>query len=83
MAHTMTTHDVFEVVRRTTLEVLPDIYPSDVTIDRALTDLGANSIDRADIVTMAMEDLGITVPVGQFQAVRDIRSLVDVLHRHL
>jgi len=79
----MTTADVFDVVRRATLDVLPDLDQFEVTLDGALADLGANSIDRADIVTMSMEELGITVPVGEFQAVRDIRSLVDVLRRHL
>jgi polyketide biosynthesis acyl carrier protein len=83
MAGTLTAQDVFEVVRRATLEVLPDICAADVTIDGALTDLGANSIDRADIVTLALEELDITVPVREFQAARDIRSLVDVLRRHL
>lgn len=83
MAGTLTTQDVFEVVRRCTLEVLPDITAADVTPDGRLADIGANSIDRVDIVTMVMEELRITVPVREFQAVNDIPSLVDVLCRHL
>jgi len=78
-----TEQDVFEVVRRNTLEVLPEVPADLVRIDGTLTDLGANSIDRADIVTMSMEALGITVPIREFQAVRDIQSLVDLLRRHL
>ncbi|HEU5333222.1 MAG TPA: phosphopantetheine-binding protein [Actinocrinis sp.] len=78
-----TEQDVFEVVRRNTLEVLPEVRADLVRIDGTLTDLGANSIDRADIVTMSMEALGITVPIREFQAVRDIQSLVDLLRRHL
>jgi polyketide biosynthesis acyl carrier protein len=75
--------DVFEVVKRTTLEVLPDLRPDAVTPDGNLTDLGANSIDRADIIAMSMEELAITVPVGEFRAVHDIRSLVAVLEKHV
>lgn len=76
----MNHQDVLEVVRRTAAEVLPDIDPAAVALDgTTLTDLGANSIDRADIVTMAMEELDITVPVGEFERVRDIRSLVELL----
>ena len=78
-----TEQDVFEVVRRNTLEVLPEVPADLVRIDGTLTDLGANSIDRADIVTLSMEALGITVPIREFQAVRDIQSLVDLLRRHL
>lgn len=79
----MTEQDVLEVVRRITAEVLPEVDPHRVTVDGAtLTDLGANSIDRADIVTTAMEELGLTVPVSAFEGVRDIRSLVNVLLEH-
>ena len=83
MTGIVTEQDVFEVVRRNTLEVLPEVPTDLVRIDGTLTDLGANSIDRADIVTMSMESLGITVPIREFQAVRDIQSLVDLLRRHL
>lgn len=83
MTGIVTEQDVFEVVRRNTLEVLPEIPADLVRIDGTLTDLGANSIDRADIVTMSMESLGITVPIREFQSVRDIQSLVDLLRRHL
>lgn len=82
-ARTATAQDVFEVVLRTTLEVLPDVHPDQVSIDGRLTDLGANSIDRADIVTMSMEQLGITVPIREFESVHDLRSLVELLRRHL
>lgn len=83
MTGIVTEQDVFEVVRRNTLEVLPEVPADLVRIDGTLTDLGANSIDRADIVTMSMESLGITVPIREFQSVRDIQSLVDLLRRHL
>jgi polyketide biosynthesis acyl carrier protein len=83
MADILSADDVFAVVRATVLEVLPDLAPADIGIDGTLSDLGANSIDRADIVTMAQERLGIVVPVAQFRAVADIRSLVGVLRQNL
>jgi polyketide biosynthesis acyl carrier protein len=80
---TMTQDVVFEAVRRNVLEVLPDLTPQDVSMQGTLTDLGANSIDRADVVTMTMEDLGIVVPISDFQSVHDIRSLVELLKKHV
>jgi polyketide biosynthesis acyl carrier protein len=80
---TMTQDVVFEAVRRNVLEVLPDLTPQDVSMQGTLTDLGANSIDRADVVTMTMEDLGIVVPISDFQNVHDIRSLVELLKKHV
>ncbi|MEV6865208.1 phosphopantetheine-binding protein [Streptosporangium subroseum] len=79
----MTQDVVFEAVRRNVLEVLPDLTPQDVSMKGTLTDLGANSIDRADVVTMTMEDLGIVVPISDFQSVHDIRSLVELLKKHV
>ncbi|MEU8324783.1 phosphopantetheine-binding protein [Nonomuraea sp. NPDC048881] len=78
----MTNAEIFETVKQNVLRVLPDLRPGDVTTEGTLTDLGANSVDRADVVTMSMEDLGLTVPVSEFQEVHDIRSLVDLLARH-
>lgn len=72
----------FEAVRSSTLEVMPDLEPEAVTRAGTLADLGANSIDRAEIVTLAMERLGITVPVTDFQSVHDIPSLVELLRKH-
>ncbi len=74
---------VFSAVRRNVLIVVDDLHPAEVTIDKGLVELGCNSIDRTEIVSMTMEDLDVVVPVAEFSQVRDIRSLVTVLARHL
>jgi len=70
-------------IRQSVLEVLPDLDVRLITEDRSLSDLGCNSIDRADVVTMTMDRLGVSVPVGDFQEVRDIGSLARLLRRHV
>lgn len=74
--------EILEMIRRTVVAVVPEIEPAAVTPDRTLTELGCNSIDRAEIVTMAMEELGVVVPVPEFQQVRDVRSLVELLRKY-
>jgi len=74
--------EIFEVVRRKTVEVLPDVAPSAVSLDGRLVDLGANSLDRVDIVTLTMDELGIVVPVTEFGGVNDLRSLVALLGKY-
>ena len=58
---------VFEVVKASLVEVVPDVDPASVTAGRTLSDLGCTSIDRAEVVTLAMERLAviaaITLPV--------------------
>ena len=76
-------NQAFTSVRRQLLIVVDDLDPAEVTIDRPLSDLGCNSVDRTEIVSMTMEELDITVPVTEFAGVSDIRSLVGVLAHHL
>ncbi|MFD4987456.1 phosphopantetheine-binding protein [Streptomyces sp. NPDC058374] len=73
---------LFETIRRNVLVVVPDLDPAAITLDRSLSELGCNSIDRADVVTMTMEDLGIQVPVTEFHQVHDLRTLVELLDRY-
>lgn len=73
---------IFEAVRRNLGTVVYDLDTGSVTPDDTLADLGCNSIDRAEVVTMTMEDMGISVPVMEFQQADDIRSLVALLRRH-
>jgi polyketide biosynthesis acyl carrier protein len=76
-------HDIFAVVRRHTLEILPDLQPGDVTIDKSLTELGANSVDRVEILMYAQEELGLKIPTAELQGLHNLQGLVDLLHRHV
>lgn len=77
----MTQDEVFQAVKKVTMEVLPFLPAKEVTIEKELKDLGANSIDRMEVVTRSMEDLGLKVPLVEFGKVKNIKGLVDVLHK--
>lgn len=72
---------VFQVVKKVTLEVLPFLPPEKVTIEKSLKDLGANSIDRMEVVTRSLEMLGLNIPLVEFGKVRNLRELVDVFNK--
>ncbi|MBL8993527.1 MAG: aminotransferase class I/II-fold pyridoxal phosphate-dependent enzyme, partial [Spirochaetia bacterium] len=40
---------VFEVVKSKVIEILPDVKAADITPDKSLKDLGANSVDRVEV----------------------------------
>jgi polyketide biosynthesis acyl carrier protein len=73
---------IFEVVRANTLKVLPDLHPDDITIDKSLTDLGANSVDRIEVVIYSLEELKLNVPISELQGIRNLSALVDLLYRY-
>ncbi|GGU32355.1 phosphopantetheine-binding protein [Lentzea flava] len=78
----MTEQEIFAVVRRHLVDVLPDLDESRIQLDRSMKDLGANSIDRMDVVIGVQDELGVTVPASAMKDVHDLRSLVVALQAH-
>lgn len=74
---------VFAVVKNVTLSILVGIDERQITPDKSLVDLGANSIDRVEVVTGAMEELGVKVPRVELFGAKNIGGLVDILHAHI
>lgn len=73
----------FEVVKSNLLKVMIDLKPEQVTIDKSMTDLGANSVDRVEVVMYSMEELGLDIPRAELHGAKNIAGLVDILARHL
>ena len=74
---------VRDVVIALVRETLPDVDPDLITLDRSMSELGATSIDRVEVATLAMETLGLTIPNQELARVGSIGELVALLHRHL
>lgn len=79
----MTREDIFEVVKANVLKVLPDVRAEEVTWDRSLVELGANSVDRVEVSMFSMEALNLKIPRIEFHGVRNLAGLVDLLQMHL
>jgi acyl transferase domain-containing protein/thioesterase domain-containing protein/SAM-dependent methyltransferase len=69
---------VVELVRR----MLPDVPPGAVVPERSMSELGATSMDRVEVATLAMEALGIVVPNRELAGAGTIGGLIDILCRH-
>lgn len=68
------------IVREVVAAVLPSVPPDAVTGNRHLRDLGADSVDRVEIILMLLERLHLDEPMSTFSAVPNIDALVAVLH---
>jgi polyketide biosynthesis acyl carrier protein len=75
----MTRSEIFELVRRNLLGVLPELDPASVDEEKSMKDLGANSIDRADVVIQTMEQLGVKLQISELAEAKNLRGLVDIL----
>jgi polyketide biosynthesis acyl carrier protein len=58
----MTNSEVLDLIAQRTREVLPGLDSHQFIASDRLVDLGANSVDRAEIVMLVQESLGLSVP---------------------
>lgn len=78
----MEEHEIFEAIRRNVLAVMPEIDADEIGRGGTLSDLGLNSIDRAEVITLTIEQLGIDVPVHAFHRGDTVETLVDTMRRY-
>ena len=78
----MSVSAIYSMLKETILHVLPEIQPQQIEEALSLKDLGANSIDRAEIAILMMERLGLKIPPAELTRVAAIRELAELLSRH-
>lgn len=69
--------EIFEVIKGNLLEILPDLEPSRIVPAESMKNLGANSIDRADVIIQTMEVLELKFPLHELGGLKNIQDLVD------
>jgi len=79
----MVSHDVFEVIVGCIRDVLPELDRYEFRRGDSLRDLGANSIDRAEIITLVLESLRLQIPRVEAFGANTIGELADLLHDKL
>jgi NADPH:quinone reductase-like Zn-dependent oxidoreductase/3-oxoacyl-(acyl-carrier-protein) synthase/thioesterase domain-containing protein/acyl carrier protein len=70
---------IFSALVEEVRNVLPALTADTITPERSLTELGANSLDRVEIATCAMEKLDVEVPPEELAKVRNLGDLTDAL----
>lgn len=75
----MTREDVYVIVSECIVEVLPEITIEMISPQKSLMSLGANSIDRVEIVAMCIEKMSLKCSIVEFGNLKSIGELIDVL----
>ncbi len=73
---------IFELVVENTCAVIPALKSHSFKPEDSLKDLGANSIDRTDILGKLMESLSLDIPRVKLFGTRNIGELVDLLSQY-
>lgn len=64
----ITKESIFDLIKKNLLDVLPDLDPAQVVRMQSMKNLGANSIDRVDVIIATMEALDLKFPLNELGA---------------
>lgn len=75
----MNSEQIFRLVCDSTKEVMQGLENHVFCRGDQLAELGANSVDRSEIVMMTLEKLDLTIPLVETFGPRNIGELADLL----
>jgi polyketide biosynthesis acyl carrier protein len=76
----MQTNDIVDIIVRHAREVIPRLETHAFQSTDSLKALGANSIDRADIIMMTLESLALNIPLIHMAKAENIGDLARIIH---
>ncbi len=79
----MTRTQILELIAQHTRDILPGLDAHPFAASDRLVDLGANSVDRAEITMLVQESLGLSVPRVELFGPTNIGELADLFLRKL
>ncbi len=72
--------EIFGIIVGHTQEVVPGLDTHAFQPTDSLRALGANSVDRADIIMMTLESLGVRIPLVDLAKAENIGELAAIIH---
>lgn len=79
----MNVEEIFNLIVENTREVVFELEEHDFKMDDSLKDLGANSIDRSEIIMMTLEALDKALPLVEFAKAANMGELATLIHERL
>lgn len=75
----MTKKSIFQLIKKNIQEIIPDVDSNAIEIQQSLKEIGADSVDRVEIISMTLEDLGLKIPLIKFAEVKNMEELTELL----
>jgi polyketide biosynthesis acyl carrier protein len=76
----MTYENIFDLLVKHTREVVPELSAHAFTPTDRLKELGANSIDRSEIIICTLDALQLRVPLTELAGATNIGELAELIH---
>lgn len=72
-------NEIVSLIKENLVEIIPELEGEDISGDETLVDLGANSIDRGELITLTLERLDLNVSRIEFVSAQTINQLADLI----
>lgn len=79
----MNVQDIFDIIVGHTREIVPGLEDHPFQFSDSLRALGANSIDRSEILMMTLESLSLKIPMIDLAKAENIGELAGLMHAKL
>ena len=79
----MTREEIYEVVKQIFTEIIQEVVLDEISMDDNMKELGANSIDKADIIIESLEEIGVTIQMVKFGSTQTFRDVVEVIYSQI
>jgi polyketide biosynthesis acyl carrier protein len=79
----MTKIELLDLIARHTRDILPGLETHQFTASDRLVDLGANSVDRAEIAMLVQESLGLSIARVELFGPKNIGELAELFLQKL
>jgi polyketide biosynthesis acyl carrier protein len=83
MGVSMDKQKIFDILVRHMREIVPDIGHREISFSDSLRALGANSIDRSEIIMATREELSLEMPLAAFARAESLGELAGIMQHGL
>ncbi len=70
---------IIEQIRENLIEIIPELEGKTISNDEKLSDIGANSIDRAELIAITLEQLEKEIPRVELAGAQTINELAVLI----
>lgn len=72
-------NEIVKLIKENLIEIIQELEGTEISADQTLVDLGANSIDRGELITLTLERLDLNVSRIEFVSAQTINELADLI----
>lgn len=74
----MNKEQIFKIIKKSTCEIAPELEEVLISPTDSLKSLGIDSVNRAEIIMMVMEDLSLNIPRIELAGAKNLGELADI-----